>query len=67
MNWDEMNQAVEDAKKTISRADLVVGQMAAMAAGRLRKANVSYSTLCALKRELSQYDMTRGRWKSRPL
>lgn len=63
MGFDEMQQAVNQAKGTLSLADKFVAQMANMIAGRLRKGGVWGSTLCALKRELADYNMHTGKWK----
>lgn len=63
MLWDEMNEAVRNAKTTLRIADTFVGQMANMIAGRLRSGRVRSSTLETLKRELRDYDMRTGTWK----
>lgn len=64
MRFDEMKEAVRDARATINRADMHVSSMASMCAGRLRRAGVSHHTLCELKKELANYNMHTGSWKS---
>jgi mevalonate kinase len=63
MTFDEMYEAVQDARRTQQLADEMIGRLAYMCRGRLRSVNVSSSTLSALKRELRQWDMHRGIWK----
>lgn len=65
MDFSAMVTAVNDAKSTIRKADLVVKDMAEIVAGRLRSARVGSHALCSLKRELADYDMVRCRWKGR--
>lgn len=64
MKFDEMREAINDARATINRADMVVSGMASMCAGRLRSAGVSHHYLCELKKELANYNMHTGSWKS---
>lgn len=59
--FDEMRQAVAEAKVTLSAADGVAADMARMLVGRLRCA--SGYTLQQLKRELRDYNIHTGRWK----
>lgn len=58
--WDQMRQAVAEAKSTLNAADNVSWQMAAMLRGRLRHANAS--DLKALKRELRDFNSQTGSW-----
>jgi len=62
MNFHDMNDALKNAHETIRMADTRVGQMAAICAGRLRKADVPTSVLAKLKRELRDFDSRTGRW-----
>lgn len=64
MKIDDMHEAVTEARATIHRVDTVVGSMANMCAGRLRRAGVRHYTLCQLKKELANYNMHTGSWKS---
>lgn len=63
MNSSEMHAAVNEAKATISRADLEVGRMASMIAGRLRNGRVHCGALEELKRELKDYNIHTRSWK----
>ena len=63
MTWNEMYEAIKDARETISRADLFCQQMADLFAGRLQASRVGDYTLCALKKELRGYNMNTGLWK----
>jgi hypothetical protein len=61
--FDEMRAAVNNAAETLRAADDCAGSMAALLKGRLRHvANVD--TLRKLKRELRDFDMVKGEWKS---
>jgi hypothetical protein len=60
--FDEMRAAVSEARHTFSAADSVAASMADILRGRLRN-NVPAHTLRALKKELRDFDMHRGRWK----
>ena len=61
--FDDMREAVEDARTKLKAADNVVGAMASMCAGRLRNSNVSPSTLERLKKELADYNIHTNKWK----
>ena len=63
-NWDEFRECFNAGKQTIAQADSVAGQMAKMIEGRLRKANVSLSTLVKLKKELRDFNMHTKEWKT---
>lgn len=63
MNFDDMTQAVSEAKRTLSRADAHVKDMADMIAGRLRQAEIGQYTLRKLKNELRDYNPHTGVWK----
>lgn len=63
LSIEEMGEALEDAERTLKRADAVTGRMARMMVGRLRNAQVSAYTLAALKRELADFNMHTKSWK----
>lgn len=63
MAFDQLNEAVEDARTTIARSDAVVRQIAGLLRGRLRVAHIDRHTLAALKRELQDFNSKTGRWK----
>lgn len=63
--FDDMREAVQDARTKLRAADNVVGAMAEMCAGRLRTANVSPSALEKLKKELADYNIHTAKWKRR--
>lgn len=59
--FDEMRQALRDARTTMAAADSVANGMAELLVGRLRKVSPVY--LEKLKRELRDYNIHTGRWK----
>ena len=65
--WDEMREAYKEATNTIRSADSMVADMAGMISGKLRNIELTYQnsrTLNKLKRELGNFNMQTGRWKS---
>lgn len=64
MNWDDFRESFNDGKQAIRQGDSVARQMAEMLTGRLRKANVNYSVLTALKKELRDFNIHTGEWKT---
>ena len=69
MNFSEFKDAVYDAEVTTRRADHISNQIAQILVGRLRsvtKGNMysDHNILCALKKELSQYNARTREWKS---
>lgn len=62
MNWDEMMQALREAKAKLSSADRIVGDIASVVVGRLRSGHVSDVVLKALKRELKGYNIHTRSW-----
>ena len=67
MNFDEMNSAVQDAERTIRIANTTTSKLLKMLVGRLRTVDNNYQSrkaLAALKKELSQYNVKSGTWKS---
>jgi hypothetical protein len=59
--FDAMRAAVAEARTTMQAADSVASEMARLVVGRLRRAGTN--TLRDLKRELQDFDATRGVWK----
>ncbi|SDS24394.1 hypothetical protein SAMN05216198_1522 [Halopseudomonas litoralis] len=64
ISFDQMVGAVEQAHTTIRRADRVAGQMARLLRGRLRSADIPNYILRDLKKELRDFNMHTGEWKS---
>jgi hypothetical protein len=60
--FDEMKQAINEAKEVMRAADDNANAMASILRGRLR--NCSSWNLEALKREISEYNIKTRRWKS---
>lgn len=61
VTFDEMTQAMKEARITLNRADQFAEAMADMLCGRLTCVN--RHTLVKLKRELSGFDAQRREWK----
>tara|TARA_Y100000310_G_C20214952_1_gene593098 strand:+ start:102 stop:302 length:201 start_codon:yes stop_codon:yes gene_type:complete len=61
MKFDEMEQAVRDAERTMKLANICANQLARLLVGRLRK--VDEEDLEKLKRELRDFNMHTHRWK----
>ena len=64
--YDVFKEAVDEADHTMRMVDSLADRLAQMLVGRLRKigsGRYPNSTLCSLKKELSQYNMTTGQWK----
>lgn len=64
MMTHEMKKAIDEAAQTMRAADNCANDIAYLLRNRLRSGNVYHSTLCALKKELENYNMHTGRWKS---
>jgi hypothetical protein len=62
--FDEMRGAVAEAKQTLAAADSVAGEMASLLVGRLRCATVRSWDLKRLKKELRDFNIHTGTWKS---
>jgi hypothetical protein len=62
--WEQMREAYLSAKETIRAADSAVDDMARMCVGRLQKSVRSNVTLEALKKELRDFNIQTGQWKS---
>lgn len=60
--FDEMRQAISEARITFEAADSIAEDMANLLRGRLRMVS-SGSTLCHLKRELRNFNMHTREWK----
>lgn len=68
MSLQEMEQAVEEAKATISRADSNIESMIGLIAGKLRlkykRHNWIYTeNLIKLKKQLEKFDCRTRQWK----
>jgi hypothetical protein len=61
----EVEEAVRRARREIDRANLCVGSMANLCAGRLQSSGVSSATLAQLKKELARYNIHTGRWSDK--
>lgn len=59
--FDEMQEAVREARLTLRAADDVAAAMANLLVGRLHFAGPD--TLRKLKKELREFDMVTGEWK----
>lgn len=59
----EMQNAVDDARRTIRNADEYVGRMAMLIRGRLQRSDVGHDTLKILKDELRNYNVLTKAWK----
>lgn len=62
MNLNNMEIAVEDAKRTMDAADEIATKLARLLIGRMRRVDSGYA-LRALKKELADYNMKTGAWK----
>lgn len=62
MNTDEMRKAIDESKTTLRVADNVANDLAEMLDGRLQ--HVHHWRLKKLKKQLQNYNMHTGRWKS---
>ena len=60
--FDEMRQAVSEARQTLSAADDVANAMAILLEGRLRKVNDW--NLKKLKAELRDFNAHTGKWRT---
>lgn len=63
MTLADMENAVEDARRTIAQADKAAWRMANMLRGRLRCSNLPAYVLRDLKKELANFNMHTGVWK----
>ncbi len=61
MNWQESQEAIEDAKLTLRKADNMVAQLGFLMVGRLELMNSR--TLSKLKKELKNFNSVTGNWK----
>lgn len=64
--FDEFRQAVNDAEYTLRAADSVADDMAQLLEGRLRQVHSwrGIQSLKRIKRELRNFNITTGQWKS---
>ena len=66
MKFDELKEALDEAKQALTMADRYTGTMIEMIAGRLSKMPMTYyrsSLLNKLKRELQDWNMQTRKWK----
>lgn len=63
MTLADMENAVEDARRTLAQADRAAARMASMLRGRLRTSNIPGYVLKELKKELASFNMHTGEWK----
>lgn len=61
--FNETRRAVEDAERQLRAVDNIATDMACLLCGRLRKVHHHW-VLSALKRELRDYNIHTGEWKS---
>jgi hypothetical protein len=61
MTFNEMTTAVAEARETLRIAAIYKDRMCELILPEIR--NLSASNLCALKRELKNYDMHERKWK----
>ena len=69
MQTHELIDAVNDAERTTKQANRFYNKLANFLVGKLRLVTANnmswdHDTLCALKRELSQYDAKKRQWKN---
>jgi len=62
MTYDEAIEAINDAKRTLNKADELVKNLGHLMPGRLKL--MSYSTLKKLKKELKNFNMHTGQWNN---
>jgi hypothetical protein len=63
--FDQMREAIREARSQIKAADSAVAEIASLIEGRLRTGGVSPSVLKALKRELKGFNIHTGMWMSK--
>lgn len=63
MTLADMENAVDDARRTLAMADKAAGRMASMLRHRLRTSNIPSYILKDLKKELANFNMHTGEWK----
>lgn len=63
MTLADMENAVDDARRTLAQADRAAARMAGMLRGRLRTGDIPSYVLRDLKRELANFNMHTGEWK----
>jgi len=60
MTYDEAIEAINDAHRTLNKADELIRNLGHLMPGRLKLMNCS--TLKKLKRELKNFNMHTGQW-----
>lgn len=63
MTTEEMQKAINEARRTFRAADDCSAQIAEILAGRLKTGNVRHHVLCQLKKELDRYNMHTRTWR----
>lgn len=63
MEYVELIEVVDNAKIMVRDGDFVIRRTALLLVGRMELANVDSATLCALKRELADFNMQTKTWK----
>ena len=61
-NFDLMRNAIEEAKATQRAADSQVQTFAKILAENGRLRSVNFGTLCSIKKQLANFNMTTGKW-----
>lgn len=61
--FDLMRQAVREAEATQRAADAQIQTLARIVATNGRLRSVSVNTLCSLKKQLANFNMTTGQWR----
>jgi hypothetical protein len=64
-HFDNMREAMREARATMNAADEAAQAMAEMLVGRLSKVRKGW-VLSALKRELRNYNIHTGAWNEKP-
>lgn len=65
MDIEKLEEALRDARRAMSAADMTASRAINHAAGRLRALDISQDTLRALKAELRAFNAHTGRWNPR--
>jgi len=63
MNWNEMHEALEEAKETLKLSDMFMQQMADIVVDRLESGRIGRYTLCKMKTKLRKFNMHTYDWK----
>lgn len=63
MTYEEMKTAMASAQEVMRQSQYLAKEALRISAGRLRFMAVDAYVLSALKRELRDFDIAKGRWK----